>query len=208
MKSNRQYLKNQQTVLSAPDSPCQTVLKFLEIHARQFWFFSAFYLPMSTTTLLKLPTLHRLNLPRNRTQPFKTSAQLGWLTINNHLNPPSNTQYPPTPSPTFTIFGRTGGFANNPQPPTHAILDLALTSKSQDVFRNDQFDDYTERWQQNVWWQWGGHMLTRQIYLLTGSFCLIFRWFVRSFCNAMTLIQEKSGNTRSFCISLPCPGLY
>ena len=45
---NRQYLKNQQTVLSSPDSPCQTVLsspdspcqtvlKFLEINARQFW---------------------------------------------------------------------------------------------------------------------------------------------------------------------------
>ena len=27
-KFNRQYLKNQQTVLSSPDSPCQTVLKF------------------------------------------------------------------------------------------------------------------------------------------------------------------------------------
>ena len=46
MKSNRQYLKNQQTVLSAPDSPCQTVLKFPELHARQFWIFSAFYSPL------------------------------------------------------------------------------------------------------------------------------------------------------------------
>ena len=43
---NRQYLKNQQTVLSSPYSPCQTVLKFPEIHARQFWIFSAFYLPL------------------------------------------------------------------------------------------------------------------------------------------------------------------
>ena len=39
-----------------------------------------------TTTLLKLPTHHHLNLPR--TQPFKTSAQLGWLTI---INPPPQT---------------------------------------------------------------------------------------------------------------------
>ena len=46
MKSNRQYLKNQQTVLSAPDSPCQTVLKFPELHARQFWIFSAFHSPL------------------------------------------------------------------------------------------------------------------------------------------------------------------
>ena len=46
MKSNRQYLKIQQTVLSLPDSPCQTVLEFLEIHARQFWNFSAFYSPL------------------------------------------------------------------------------------------------------------------------------------------------------------------
>ena len=38
-KSNRQYLKNQHTVLSSPDSPCQTVLKFPDIHARQFWNF-------------------------------------------------------------------------------------------------------------------------------------------------------------------------
>ena len=45
-KFNRQYLKNQQTVLSSPDSPCQTVLKFPEIHARQFWIFSAFYSPL------------------------------------------------------------------------------------------------------------------------------------------------------------------
>ena len=29
-------LKSQQTVLSAPDSPCQTVLRLSEIHARQF----------------------------------------------------------------------------------------------------------------------------------------------------------------------------
>ena len=36
MKSNRQYMKNQQTVLSAPDSPCQTVLKFPKLHASQF----------------------------------------------------------------------------------------------------------------------------------------------------------------------------
>ena len=43
---NRQYLKNQQTVLSSPYSPCQTVLKFPEIHARQFWIFSAFYSPL------------------------------------------------------------------------------------------------------------------------------------------------------------------
>ena len=28
LKSNRQYLKNQQTFLIAPDSPCQTVLNF------------------------------------------------------------------------------------------------------------------------------------------------------------------------------------
>ena len=56
MKSNRQYLKNQQTLLSSPDSPCQTVLKFLEINAREFWNssksmpdsfdFSAFYSPL------------------------------------------------------------------------------------------------------------------------------------------------------------------
>jgi len=45
-KFNRQYLKNQQTVLSSPDSPCQTVLKFPQIHARQFWIFSAFYSPL------------------------------------------------------------------------------------------------------------------------------------------------------------------
>ena len=45
-KFNRQYLKNQQTVLSSPDSPCQTVLKFPKIHARQFWIFSAFYSPL------------------------------------------------------------------------------------------------------------------------------------------------------------------
>ena len=45
-KFNRQYLKIQQTVLSSPDSPCQTVLKFLEVHARQFWIFSAFYSPL------------------------------------------------------------------------------------------------------------------------------------------------------------------
>ena len=46
LKSNRQYLKNQQTVLSAPDSPCQTVLRLSEIHARQFCFFLAFYSPL------------------------------------------------------------------------------------------------------------------------------------------------------------------
>ena len=39
-KSNRQYLKNQQTVLSSPDSPCQTVLKLPEIHARHIDFYS------------------------------------------------------------------------------------------------------------------------------------------------------------------------
>ena len=44
-KSNRQYLKNQQTVLSSPDPPCQTVLKFPEIHARQFEFFRLFIHP-------------------------------------------------------------------------------------------------------------------------------------------------------------------
>ena len=41
-KSNRQYLENQQTVLSSSDSPCQTNLKIPEIHARQFWFFFCF----------------------------------------------------------------------------------------------------------------------------------------------------------------------
>ena len=46
LKSNRQYLKSQQTVLRAPDSPCQTVLKFPELHARPFWIFSAFYSPL------------------------------------------------------------------------------------------------------------------------------------------------------------------
>ena len=45
-KSNRQYLENQQTVLSSSDSPCQTNLKIPEIHARQFWFFFAFYSPL------------------------------------------------------------------------------------------------------------------------------------------------------------------
>ena len=45
-KSNRQYLENQQTVLSSSDSPCQTNLKIPEIHARQLWFFLAFYLPL------------------------------------------------------------------------------------------------------------------------------------------------------------------
>ena len=48
-KFNRQYLKNQQTVLSAHDSPCQTVLKFPELHARQFRMFSAFYSPLPKT---------------------------------------------------------------------------------------------------------------------------------------------------------------
>ena len=46
-KSNRQYLKNQQTVFSSPVSPYQTVLKFLEIHARQFNFL-AFYSPLQS----------------------------------------------------------------------------------------------------------------------------------------------------------------
>ena len=45
-KSNRQYLKNQQTVFSSPDSPCQTVLEFPELHARQFWILLAFYSPL------------------------------------------------------------------------------------------------------------------------------------------------------------------
>ena len=45
-KSNRQYLKKQQTVLSFPDSPCQTVLEFPESHTRQLWIFSAFYSPL------------------------------------------------------------------------------------------------------------------------------------------------------------------
>ena len=33
-KSNRQYWKIQQTVLSSPDTPFQTVFKFPKIHAR------------------------------------------------------------------------------------------------------------------------------------------------------------------------------
>ena len=45
-KSNRQYLETQQTVLCLPDSPCQTVLKFPETHARQFWICSALYSPL------------------------------------------------------------------------------------------------------------------------------------------------------------------
>ena len=45
-KFNRQYLKNQQTVLSAPVSPCQTVLRLSENHARQLRIFSAFYSPL------------------------------------------------------------------------------------------------------------------------------------------------------------------
>ena len=53
-KSNSRYLKNQQTVLSSPDSPCQTVLRFLEIHARQFWIFSAFYSPLQCD-ILRVP---------------------------------------------------------------------------------------------------------------------------------------------------------
>ena len=46
LKSNRQYLINQQTVLIAPDLPCRTVLRLSEVHARQFWIFSAFYSPL------------------------------------------------------------------------------------------------------------------------------------------------------------------
>ena len=45
-KSNRQYLRNQQTVLSSSDQPCQKVLKFPGFHARQFWIFSAFHSPL------------------------------------------------------------------------------------------------------------------------------------------------------------------
>ena len=41
--SNRQYLKKPAYSLSLPNSLCQTVLKFLKIHARQFWIFSAFH---------------------------------------------------------------------------------------------------------------------------------------------------------------------
>ena len=51
-KSNRQYLKKQQTVLSFPDSPCQTVLEFPKSHATQLWIFSAFYSPLRTGFIL------------------------------------------------------------------------------------------------------------------------------------------------------------
>ena len=47
MKSNRQYLKNQQTVLSAPDSPCQTVLKFPD----SFEFFGFLFTPVKENLL-------------------------------------------------------------------------------------------------------------------------------------------------------------
>ena len=33
------FEKKQQTALSSPDSPCQTVIEFLEIHFEFFWFF-------------------------------------------------------------------------------------------------------------------------------------------------------------------------
>ena len=38
-KFNRQYLKNQQTVLSLPDSPCQTVLNYPKTSFDFFWLF-------------------------------------------------------------------------------------------------------------------------------------------------------------------------
>ena len=41
-KSNRQCLENQQRVLRSTDSPCQTVIKFPEIHAKQFGVFLCF----------------------------------------------------------------------------------------------------------------------------------------------------------------------
>ena len=47
-KSNRQYLQNKQTVPSSPDSPRQTVLKFLEFHARQLWIFGFLVTPASS----------------------------------------------------------------------------------------------------------------------------------------------------------------
>ena len=43
--SNRQYLENQQTVLSSLDSPCQTASKFPEIHAKKCLFFLFFIHP-------------------------------------------------------------------------------------------------------------------------------------------------------------------
>ena len=48
-KFNRQYLKNQQTVLSSPDSPCQTVLKSSKSMPDSFEFFRLFIHPWLLT---------------------------------------------------------------------------------------------------------------------------------------------------------------
>ena len=51
-KSHNHNKKTDKTQKSSPDSPCKIVLKFLEIHARQFWIFSAFYSPLRTGFIL------------------------------------------------------------------------------------------------------------------------------------------------------------
>ena len=61
MKSNRQYLKNQQTVLNPPYLPCKTVLRLPKIHARQFWISLAFYSPLVCPT----PTWRKKGCPIN-----------------------------------------------------------------------------------------------------------------------------------------------
>ena len=79
-KFNRQYLKNQQTVLSSPDSPCQTVLKFPEIHARQFSIFSAFYSPLPVLkSCQELSKAHILALSILPVAPHQHQHQLSLI---------------------------------------------------------------------------------------------------------------------------------